>query len=203
MTATMVLRQRESFLAMLFARLRCCCGHFTFSLILHVRSILYFDKLSWLIDWFEVFCVCLICDINCWFLDLIFLPVAWSFCAIVGLIDWLWDVKFHKLILSPWLSSHFYLRLISAPSALTYEQLAKENSDLRDYFSCKICMSADAIVAFSPCGHICCCIGCGSNQRFCPYCRRELTDRLTRVAAIIDQYGFCDTVPNSPICAYM
>ena len=152
-----------------------------------------------MIDWFEVYCVCLICDINCWFLDLISWLIAWSSRAIDRLIYWLIYLRFHKFIFSPWLSSHFYLWLISAPSALTYEQLAKENSDLRDYFSCKICMSADAIVAFSPCGHICCCIGCGSNQHFCPYCRRELTDRLTRVAAIIDQYGFCETVLNSPI----
>ncbi|XP_055356924.1 uncharacterized protein LOC129602013 [Paramacrobiotus metropolitanus] len=65
--------------------------------------------------------------------------------------------------------------------------LRKENQDLRDYFTCKICMEEDSAVVFIPCGHLCCCQGCANNQESCPVCRRKRSQIYFKKAAKMDE----------------
>lgn len=70
------------------------------------------------------------------------------------------------------------------------EEMRKENDALRDYFSCKICFSAYSVVAFWPCGHLCCCAVCGSQQEsLCPVCRQGVSQKRSRITETkIDSY---------------
>ena len=40
---------------------------------------------------------------------------------------------------------------------------------------CLVCMEAPATVAMLPCGHMCCCEGCGKGMKTCPVCRTLVT----------------------------
>ncbi|GAU95771.1 hypothetical protein RvY_07332 [Ramazzottius varieornatus] len=66
-------------------------------------------------------------------------------------------------------------------------KLRRENQDLRDFFQCKVCFSADSTLGFYPCGHLCCCVGCGQSQATCPYCRQAAANKFFRVASANDR----------------
>lgn len=47
----------------------------------------------------------------------------------------------------------------------------------RPELACKVCLSSTIEVALLPCGHLCCCIYCGTKLYYCPVCRSEIIGR--------------------------
>jgi len=45
--------------------------------------------------------------------------------------------------------------------------------------SCVICLDSSCHVIFLPCGHLCCCAGCGGTIDQCPLCRTRVARKLT------------------------
>jgi len=45
--------------------------------------------------------------------------------------------------------------------------------------SCVICLDSSCHVIFLPCGHLCCCAGCGNTVDQCPLCRAAIAQKLT------------------------
>lgn len=54
------------------------------------------------------------------------------------------------------------------------KSLKRENEDMRERSSCKICRDAEVNVVFIPCGHLVCCLSCSHSIQKCPICRQEI-----------------------------
>lgn len=52
-----------------------------------------------------------------------------------------------------------------------YNRLKKENQQLKDNITCKICLDSKATVIFLPCGHMVSCAQCAMALSLCPMCR--------------------------------
>ena len=46
--------------------------------------------------------------------------------------------------------------------------------DIKNEQTCKVCLDRISDCVFIPCGHVCCCVTCGSALRKCPICRKDL-----------------------------
>jgi len=64
----------------------------------------------------------------------------------------------------------------SAPSA---SASAPPISEVFTESSCVICLDSSCHVIFLPCGHLCCCVGCGNTIDQCPLCRATIAQKLT------------------------
>ncbi|XP_063445573.1 putative inhibitor of apoptosis [Mytilus trossulus] len=54
---------------------------------------------------------------------------------------------------------------------LSIRNLEKENRNLKDQQTCKICLDEPVAIVFLPCGHMAACINCAPALRRCPICR--------------------------------
>lgn len=50
--------------------------------------------------------------------------------------------------------------------------------EVKDEELCVVCVDAKRNVAFVPCGHQCCCQGCGDQLTECPICKHAVTRRM-------------------------
>ncbi|EOY14423.1 hypothetical protein QUC31_000032 [Theobroma cacao] len=55
--------------------------------------------------------------------------------------------------------------------ALNFHLLCKENSDMKELMTCKVCRVNEACMLLLPCKHLCLCKGCESKLSFCPLCQ--------------------------------
>ena len=51
------------------------------------------------------------------------------------------------------------------------EEIQKQNEELRDLYTCKICLDEKVGITFVPCGHLVTCKNCSPKIRKCPLCR--------------------------------
>lgn len=51
------------------------------------------------------------------------------------------------------------------------EKIQKENEELKDLYTCKICLDERVGITFVPCGHLVTCKNCSPKIRRCPLCR--------------------------------
>ncbi|XP_076076970.1 baculoviral IAP repeat-containing protein 3-like isoform X2 [Mytilus galloprovincialis] len=51
------------------------------------------------------------------------------------------------------------------------EKIQKENEELKDLYTCKICLDERVGITFVPCGHLVTCKDCSPKIRRCPLCR--------------------------------
>lgn len=58
----------------------------------------------------------------------------------------------------------------------TSEMISSENENFprENYAQCKICLSSEVGVVFTPCGHLLCCVDCASRLTTCPLCRHHI-----------------------------
>jgi len=54
------------------------------------------------------------------------------------------------------------------------ESIQTKIDDIKNEQTCKVCLDRISDCVFLPCGHVCCCITCGSALRKCPICRESL-----------------------------
>ncbi|CAG2240685.1 unnamed protein product [Mytilus edulis] len=59
------------------------------------------------------------------------------------------------------------------------ETLQKENEELEDLYTCKICLDEQVGVTFLPCGHLVTCKSCSPKLRKCPLCRKFIRSTIT------------------------
>ncbi|CAC5378826.1 BIRC2_3 [Mytilus coruscus] len=57
--------------------------------------------------------------------------------------------------------------------------LQKENEELEDLYTCKICLDEKVGVTFLPCGHLVTCKSCSPKLRKCPLCRKFIRSTIT------------------------
>ena len=50
-------------------------------------------------------------------------------------------------------------------------KIEKENEELRELYTCKICLDEKVCITFVPCGHLVTCQTCSPKLRKCPLCR--------------------------------
>ncbi|MDP0561598.1 MAG: RING-HC finger protein [Candidatus Endonucleobacter sp. (ex Gigantidas childressi)] len=62
-------------------------------------------------------------------------------------------------------------KLNSEDDATKIKTLVMENNNLKDIYTCKICLDEKVSILFLPCAHIACCRNCSSSLRKCPICR--------------------------------
>ena len=55
--------------------------------------------------------------------------------------------------------------------AIDFHLLCKENSDMKELMTCKVCRVNEACMLLLPCKHLCLCKGCESKLSFCPLCQ--------------------------------
>ncbi|XWS25598.1 hypothetical protein CRYUN_Cryun27aG0081500 [Craigia yunnanensis] len=55
--------------------------------------------------------------------------------------------------------------------AIDFHSLCKENSDMKELMTCKVCRVNEACMLLLPCKHLCLCKGCESKLSFCPLCQ--------------------------------
>ncbi|XWS14716.1 hypothetical protein CRYUN_Cryun35bG0032600 [Craigia yunnanensis] len=55
--------------------------------------------------------------------------------------------------------------------AIDFHLLCKENSDMKELMTCKVCRVNEACMLLLPCKHLCLCKGCESKLSFCPQCQ--------------------------------
>ncbi|XVF64079.1 hypothetical protein PTKIN_Ptkin09bG0138200 [Pterospermum kingtungense] len=55
--------------------------------------------------------------------------------------------------------------------AIDFQLLRKENHDMKELMSCKVCRVNEACMLLLPCKHLCLCKGCESKLSFCPLCQ--------------------------------
>lgn len=51
------------------------------------------------------------------------------------------------------------------------EKIQKENEELKELYTCKICLDERVGITFVPCGHLVTCKTCSPKIRRCPLCR--------------------------------
>jgi hypothetical protein len=77
--------------------------------------------------------------------------------------------------------SYFSLEALAAlpPRKVELPQVAPLGKAAADT-ACVVCLSKPPIIAFVPCGHLCCCPACAGplQQRVCPVCRTRVTDAV-------------------------
>lgn len=58
----------------------------------------------------------------------------------------------------------------------SFEMISSENENFprENYAQCKICLSNEVGVVFTPCGHLLCCVDCASRLTTCPLCRHHI-----------------------------
>ncbi|XP_022772883.1 probable BOI-related E3 ubiquitin-protein ligase 2 [Durio zibethinus] len=54
---------------------------------------------------------------------------------------------------------------------IDFHLLCKENSDMKELMTCKICRVNEACMLLLPCKHLCLCKACESKLSFCPLCQ--------------------------------
>ncbi|XWS21208.1 hypothetical protein CRYUN_Cryun30bG0035700 [Craigia yunnanensis] len=54
---------------------------------------------------------------------------------------------------------------------IAFHLLYKENSDMRELMTCKVCRVNEACMLLLPCKHLCLCKGCEIKLSFCPLCQ--------------------------------
>ena len=59
------------------------------------------------------------------------------------------------------------------------EAVQSKIDDIKNEQTCKVCLDRISDCVFVPCGHVCCCITCGSALRKCPICRENL-DKIVK-----------------------
>ncbi|XP_076076501.1 putative inhibitor of apoptosis isoform X5 [Mytilus galloprovincialis] len=57
--------------------------------------------------------------------------------------------------------------------------LQKDNEELEDLYTCKICLDEKVGVTFLPCGHLVTCKSCSPKLRKCPLCRKFIRSTIT------------------------
>ena len=57
-------------------------------------------------------------------------------------------------------------------------QPQRVQAEVKQSNECKICLSLPVKVAFSPCGHACCCEQCAQEVKICPLCRASIQQKL-------------------------
>ncbi|XWS24224.1 hypothetical protein CRYUN_Cryun28dG0082500 [Craigia yunnanensis] len=55
--------------------------------------------------------------------------------------------------------------------AFDFHLLCKENSDMKELMTCKVCRVNEACMLLLPCKHLCLCKGCETKLSFCPLCQ--------------------------------
>eukprot|EP00262_Sarcandra_glabra_P017680 TRINITY_DN6142_c1_g1_i1.p1 TRINITY_DN6142_c1_g1~~TRINITY_DN6142_c1_g1_i1.p1 ORF type:complete len:346 (-),score=48.41 TRINITY_DN6142_c1_g1_i1:188-1162(-) len=55
--------------------------------------------------------------------------------------------------------------------AIDFHLVSKENKDLKDLMTCKICRANEVCMLLLPCRHLCLCKDCESKVSFCPLCQ--------------------------------
>ena len=55
-----------------------------------------------------------------------------------------------------------------------------EKERMEEKLTCQVCMDAEVAIAFTPCGHVCCCQACTRNQALveCPNCRGRISSGM-------------------------
>lgn len=53
----------------------------------------------------------------------------------------------------------------------------RAEAEEEDDRNCVVCMDARKELLFTPCGHTCCCKGCGERVKQCPECRTDISSR--------------------------
>ena len=77
-----------------------------------------------------------------------------------------------------------WLYYVSTLPPAEVKALAKVFEQLEDERMCKICLDAESVVVFLPCGHRACCSPCALALATCPICRTRIKGRV-RVADIL------------------
>lgn len=62
--------------------------------------------------------------------------------------------------------------------SLAIDELKKENESLKHSMACKICYDRQACIVALPCGHIVSCAQCFPALKKCPFCRKEMPERI-------------------------
>lgn len=58
------------------------------------------------------------------------------------------------------------------------QQDSKSQSNDNNALQCAICLSNNVNTAFIPCGHACCCDTCAQSFQECPFCRKQINNKL-------------------------
>ena len=66
----------------------------------------------------------------------------------------------------------------TAETSETAETCIAALERMESVHTCVICMEGERDVIFRPCGHGCCCVGCGVQVDKCPLCRTAVSTRL-------------------------
>ncbi|XP_052871304.1 baculoviral IAP repeat-containing protein 7-B-like, partial [Anopheles cruzii] len=72
----------------------------------------------------------------------------------------------------------------NGPNTLTEEaaqRLLADYKRLKDERECKICMSEEVRVVFTPCGHLVSCVQCALVMLSCPMCRAKIKGRVRAI----------------------
>ncbi|OVA15658.1 zinc finger protein [Macleaya cordata] len=56
-------------------------------------------------------------------------------------------------------------------TAMDFHLVCKENKDLKELMTCKVCRVNEVCMLLLPCRHLCLCKGCESKLSFCPLCQ--------------------------------
>lgn len=58
-------------------------------------------------------------------------------------------------------------------------QTLNEDVDrIRNQLQCKVCLNAQVMMTFRPCGHLATCQACADQLSVCPICRSDISDRV-------------------------
>ncbi|KAG5251269.1 BOI-related E3 ubiquitin-protein ligase [Salix suchowensis] len=55
--------------------------------------------------------------------------------------------------------------------AIDFHLLCKDNNDMKELMTCKVCRVNEVCMLLFPCKHLCLCKGCESKLSFCPLCQ--------------------------------
>jgi hypothetical protein len=58
------------------------------------------------------------------------------------------------------------------------QTLSEDVDKIRNQLQCKVCLSAQVMVTFRPCGHLATCQTCADKLAICPICRSGISDRV-------------------------
>lgn len=75
------------------------------------------------------------------------------------------------LIPKTWFYAVFGSQFILYISEEDPDKIQKENEELKDLYTCKICLDERVGITFVPCGHLVTCKDCSPKIRRCPLCR--------------------------------
>lgn len=57
--------------------------------------------------------------------------------------------------------------------AIDFHLLSKENKDMKELMTCKVCRVNEVCMLLIPCKHLCLCRDCESKLSFCPLCQSK------------------------------